>query len=108
MACKTPIVVPRNTSNIEIVGENEERGYLVDSGSDINLWTTLKNDNELQRPLTDINDLIKQWKHVYNNRAEAEQKAEVAYEWLKSLTWDRIAEQWDKLFTEAYNSLGKK
>jgi len=100
MACKTPVVMPNNTAFTEIIGASEERGYLVKSGGDVNLYKTSIFDNSLSRPVTDINDLVKKWKHVYDNREEAKQKAEEAYKWLKDKTWDKIAEQWDRLITE--------
>lgn len=105
MACKTPVVMPNNSATTEIIGENEERGYLVKSGGDINLYTTLKGDNTLSRPLTDINDLVEKWKHVYDNREEAKSKAETAYLWLKDYTWEKVGKQWDEIFEKAYNSI---
>ena len=107
MACKVPVVMPKNTSTIEIIGDNEERGYFAKSGSNINLFTTMKHDNELQRPLTDIESLISKWKHVYYNPEEAKSKAEEAYKWLQEITWDKIAQKWDEIFQKAYDSIKK-
>ncbi len=105
MACGTPVVMPDNSATTEIIGENEERGYLVRSGGSPNLYITKKNDNEIKRPLTDIEHLVEQWKHVYDNREEAKAKAVVARKWLEEYTWDIIAEKWDGIFQKAYNSL---
>ncbi len=101
MACKTPVVMPNNSALTEIVGANNERGYLVKAGGLRNLHLQ-KHDNDIFRPLTDVEDLIKTWKFVYENPEDAKIKAEAAYSWIQSLSWDIIAEEWDKLFKEAY------
>jgi D-inositol-3-phosphate glycosyltransferase len=108
MACKIPVAIANNTSTTEIIGENEERGYLIKCGGDSNLYVAQRNDNDLLRPMTDIHDMVRVWKHIYDNRQEAKQKAEEAYKWVMNRTWDIIAEQWDKLFMGAYNDLQKK
>jgi len=104
MATKTPVVIPNNTTAPELVGENEERGYLVKCGETASDFFMMKHDNEQFRPLTNVDDLVRAWKHVYDNPKEAAQKAEAAFKWLQEYTWDKIAEQWDKLFQEAYSS----
>lgn len=100
MACKVPVVMPNNTAFTEIIGPNEERGYLAKCGGDVNMYKTLVLDNNLSRPVTDINDLVKKWKHVYDNKKEAQEKAEKAFQWVTNKTWDSIAEEWDKLITQ--------
>jgi len=102
MACKTPVVMPNNSSTTEIIGAKEERGYLVDSGNTPSLNTVLFQDNDIVRPLTDIDSLTAKWKEVYDNREEALEKAEKAYEWLQKHTWDIVAKQWEELFDKAY------
>jgi D-inositol-3-phosphate glycosyltransferase len=102
MASKTPVVMPNNSVNPQLLGKNEERGYLVKSGGDdLSDYNVMKYDNELMRPLTDVNDLVSKWKHVYDNKEEAKQKAEVAYEWLQDFTWDKIVKQWEEIFDNA-------
>ena len=103
MACKVPVVMPNNSATTEIVGANNERGYLVKSGGDnLSDYITLKFDNELLRPLTDIDDLVKNWKYVYDNREEAKSKAEEAYKWLQEYTWDKVAKKWEDVFDSLY------
>ena len=103
MACKTPIIFPNNTSLTEIIGANEERGYLVPSGATPSDLTILPNDNEVLRPLTDVRIFAEKLMEVYDNRDEAKKKTDAAYEWIRSnLQWTKhIAPQWDKLLTEA-------
>ena len=105
MACGTPVVMPNNSATTEIIGANEERGYLADSGKEPGGFVVLRADNELVRPVTDVDSLVEKWKHVYDNREEAKEKARVAREWLKDYTWDKVADQWDKIFEEAYTDM---
>ena len=104
MACGTPVVMPKHTANFELIGENEERGYLVDCGKET---IVMKYDNEQLRPVTDIDSMVNQWKRVYDNYEEAEQKSVEAYKWVQGHTWDDIAKQWDELFQRAYSDLLK-
>jgi len=108
MAAKVPVIMPANTSMIEFI--TEDRGYLVKSGSDDNLFSILPHDNEILRPLVDINDLVDKLVYVYNNREEAIQKAENAYKWIvEKMDWQKnIVKQWVELFDELYEKIGKE
>jgi len=107
MATKTPVIMPDNTSMSEII--TEDKGYLVKSGSNDSLYTILPHDNEILRPLVDVDDLVNKLVHVYNNREEAAQKAENAYKWVvEEMDWQKgIAKQWVELFDESYEQIGK-
>lgn len=98
MACKTPVLMPRHTSLEEIVGKDEERGYLVDAGTNPNLFISLTRDNELKRPLTDIVHMVEKIQYIKAHPEERKAKAEAAYKWLENTTWDGIAKKWDMLF----------
>lgn len=110
MATKTPLIMPRNTALTEIVGANEERGWLVDSGTNINLFTVLQADQEVVRPLVDINHMVEKMIYVYDNREEAEDKANKAYQWLRStLQWkEHIIPVWLELVGSAIHMLLSK
>lgn len=105
MATKTPVVMPNNTAMAEFI--TDDRGYLVKSGSNNSLFTVLPNDNEVLRCLTDVDDLVEKLVHIYNNREEAAQKAENAYNWVTTeMDWQKhIVPQWIKLFDEVYEEL---
>jgi len=107
MAAKAPIVMPSNTALTEFIAE--DKGYLVNSGTNPSLWTIIPHDNEVLRPLVDVDDMVKTLVHIYNNREEAAQKAENAYKWVtEDMDWQRnIAPQWVKLFDEAVETLGQ-
>jgi len=107
MACKTPVVFPRNTALSEIV--QEDRGYLVKSGATPNDYIVFPNDNEVLRPVTSVTDLAETLIHIYDNPEEAKKRAEVAYSWVTSnLCWDKhIVPLWDTLLSAAVGSWAK-
>jgi len=108
MAAKTPVIMPANTMLPEFI--TDETGWLVKSGSDPSLWTVIQFDNEVQRPLTDVNDLVDVLVKIHSNPEEAKRRAENAYEWVnQEMDWQKsIASMWIKLFDEAYEDIHKK
>jgi len=107
MATKTPVIMPANTALIENI--TEDRGYLVRSGSNESLYTVIPHDNEVIRPLVDVDHLVETMLHVYNNQEEAKQKAETAYNWVTTeLNWQTgVVPKWVKFFDKAYADLQK-
>ena len=105
MATRTPVIMPNNTAMPEFI--TEERGYLVRSGGDINLYTVLNLDNEVVRPVVDTKDMVDKMLHVYNNRVEATHKADVAYKWVvEGMDWHRsIVPMWVALFDSMVKDL---
>lgn len=108
MATKTPVVMPDNTAMAEFI--SKDRGYLVKSGSNPSLWTVVPHDNEVLRPLVDVDDMVKQWLHIYNHKEEAVKRAENAFKWVTTkMDWQtHIAAQWVNLFDLAYSDLQKE
>ena len=105
MACRVPVAMPRNTSTEEIVGANEERGYLARCDD---CFMMAKNDNNQIRPLTSVEDLADKICRVHDHPEEAAEKVDAAYDWItEHCDWDKIAEQWDELFTLAYEQVKK-
>lgn len=100
MATKTPIIAPRNTSIPEILGENEERGLVYDCGKE---WVILQNDNEVMRPLADVDSLVEKLRYVHDHPEEMQAKVEAAYEWVKEYTWsgEKVGKQWLDIFEKA-------
>lgn len=99
-ACKKPLLFPKNTSLVEMIGENEERGYFIESGTDANLHICMgAPDNNIIRPMVDIHDMASKLEHIYNNREEATSKAERAYK--EIWTWKQVGEQWKGIFSRA-------
>lgn len=105
MATKTPIIMPANTAMVENI--TEDRGYLVKSGTSSGLYTVLPHDNEVIRPLVDVDDMVEKMLAVYNDREEASRRAENAYKWIHSkLDWQSvIVPKWVEVFDNAYKDL---
>jgi D-inositol-3-phosphate glycosyltransferase len=105
MATRTPVIMPRNTAMIENI--TEDRGWLVDSGSNPSLFTVVPNDNEIIRPLVDVEDMVKTMKEVYSNTEEANKRAKNAYNWITtSMQWSNdIVPKWLVVFDTVYENL---
>jgi glycosyltransferase involved in cell wall biosynthesis len=105
MATKTPVIMPANTAITENI--TEERGFVAKSGIDPNLYTVLPHDNEVPRPLTDVNDMVEKMIFVCNNYDEALRRAENAYKWVTTdLNWQGdVAKRWVEVFDNAYKAL---
>lgn len=108
MAAKRPVIMPDNTTLSEFI--TEDRGYLVKSGTSPSLWTVIPHDNEVNRPLVDVDDLVAKLIHVHDNPDEAKEKAEKAYKWaISEMDWQRsIATQWVDLFDKSFEEIGQE
>lgn len=107
MACRKPVIMPRNTAMAEFI--TEDKGYLVDCGNNPSLWACIPNDNEIMRPLVDVEDLVKVMLHVHDNYDEALGKADTAYKWINDeMVWSgKITKQWLKVFDDVAKSMTK-
>jgi len=105
LAARVPVLMPANTMLPEFI--NDEVGYLCKSGSVPSLWTTIQFDNEVTRPLTDVEDMVAKLVEIYNNPEEAKRRAANGYELMtKKMEWQKnIAPQWVKVFDKAYKEL---
>lgn len=93
MAAAVPFIGPRNTTFPEILGKNEERGYLAESGG-LDLWSIHYGYSEGPRELVSTWDVVRKLERVYTHRGEAQKKAAAARAWTKLYTWDAIKEIW--------------
>jgi len=93
MACGKPVIITDCSTSRELIGEKEERGWLVpvitESYMDYNgLWS-----------LVDINEMARIMEYAYLHRMETNRKGNDAYRWVrKNLNWDLIVDQFDKYF----------
>jgi glycosyltransferase involved in cell wall biosynthesis len=100
MAACCPVVVPRNSSFVEIIGTHEERGYLVESGGDVDHMIVPYAFDCNVRPVVHSNDMIRALEEVYQDREIAALRAIKAREWTMQHTWEHAREHWQKLFAE--------
>lgn len=94
---KVPFLGPRNTSFIELVGSNEERGYLCNSSG----WTI---DEKMlnRREIVDEKEFANKIIYIIKNYDEAKEKAELAYKFAN----DNLTEiNWSKRFIQLINNL---
>ena len=105
MGAKTPVVMPANTMLPEFI--SEETGWLCESGSDSSLWTVIQYDNEVPRPLVDVDSLVDILVEIHDNPQEAKRRAENAYKWVTTkMDWQKgIAPMWVKIFDKAWASI---
>lgn len=108
MAAKTPVIMPANTALIENI--DDEKGWLCKSGSNPSLFTVVPNDNEVIRPLVDVEDMVEKMVAVHNDPKEAARRAENAYNWVVTkMDWRNcIVPQWVSLFDKVYEDLNNK
>jgi glycosyltransferase involved in cell wall biosynthesis len=100
MAARLPVIVPRNTANIEIVGSNEERGFLVDSGGDIDHLIIPYGMSSNPRAIVHSSSMLEKMRIVHDYPQIAKQKAEDARAWASANTWDAIVDQWSQFFAQ--------
>jgi glycosyltransferase involved in cell wall biosynthesis len=100
MAAGTPIILPGNTSALEIIGENEERGYLAKAGGDIDHMFIHYGVTDNPRDIVHAESMIEKMEHVYFHPEEAKEKAAAARAWAEEHTWELARKQWQALFAE--------
>jgi glycosyltransferase involved in cell wall biosynthesis len=115
MAAGRPLVMPRNTSFVEIIGENEERGYLADSGGDIDHLAIPYGLSDNPRALVHSKSMLEKLERVYalskqhlpEAREELAEKTKSARQWALDHTWEHAREQWIELFKKVEATNGK-
>ena len=101
MATKLPVVAPSTTSVPEILGD--DRGWRIRSGHTPSHWIIKENDNERMRPLMDVEQAADVIQSMIEDRTEATQRAENAYNWIQENTWEKVCEKWLFVFKKAAN-----
>lgn len=106
MATKTLVIAPRNTSAPEILGEHEERGLLMASGDTLSAWVVTAGDNEIMRPIVNIEDAVAKLTWAYDHRAgdaAYQEKIDAAYLFAQQHIWgeELVGGQWKKVFADA-------
>ncbi len=106
-ATKTCVLMPANTSHVDLCGPQDDmeacRGLLYRSGSNFAQVIIFPSDNEVPRPLPDLDDMISKLKFLYDNPVLKTQLEENAYSWVKNnITWDKhIVPHFHEVFSGA-------
>lgn len=108
MAAQRPVIVPRNTSSIEIVGENEERGYLARAGGDVDHQFIHYGVTDNPRDIVHSDSMIEKMEEVYFYPERAAEKASLARAWTLDHTWAHAKVQWQALFAEVVSEIEAK
>jgi glycosyltransferase involved in cell wall biosynthesis len=96
-ACGIPVLFPRHTSLVEIIGESGERGtFIYLSSTKIFEWSL----GLSWLPICDEESARKGLEYIYNNKPHATKKAMLARGWVEEHTWSQISEQWIEVFKE--------
>jgi len=107
MATRTPVLMPRNTSLVEILGPEEERGFLAECGTTSSEWTIGYGFSNFPRPLVNVDSFLAKLEEIHAGGPAVEEKISAAYEWARSHTWAQVCKEWDQVFTEAARRIGK-
>lgn len=99
MSCGIPVIAPRHTSLPEIVGENEERGWLAHSGGDGNTICLGPLDNSIVRPMVDTLDMADKIGRIIKYPGQSKKKIAAALAWVKD--WHDLGHEWASIFDEA-------
>lgn len=105
MATKTPVIMPSNTMLPEFI--SDDLGWLVKSGTNPSLFTVVPNDNEVIRPLVDVDDMVDKMLYVCKNKEEVDRRALNAYNFVSSgMDWaSHIVPKWVSVFDSAVEEL---
>jgi glycosyltransferase involved in cell wall biosynthesis len=88
MACKIPVIAPNNTSIIEI-GDNGDRIFALEDQ-----WPYVTHMDSLVRGQCDLVEVAEKLDLVHKKPALVTEKVQKAYDYVMSLTWDRVCNQW--------------
>jgi glycosyltransferase involved in cell wall biosynthesis len=98
LCAELPVLVPGNTANFDIVGHNEERGYLARTGGDIDHIQFLYGaSNGIPHDIVHADDFIAKLEEIYLNRNDARKKAFYGRQWALENTWKVQCEKWKQL-----------
>lgn len=96
MATKTPLVVPANTSLIEMCAD--DRAFTVASGKGSHWFNLGAPDNERMRPLMSVKEAADRIESILDGNKPDIQGA---YEWARKYSWDYVCEDWKRVFADA-------
>lgn len=105
MCAGTPVCLPANTCNVEHVGALEERGFLMDTGGDLDHQVFLYGLVNYPRDIVHSTSFLSTLDYIYQHPDIAQYRAKRAREWCLERTPDKIAVYWKKLGVVAHELL---
>ena len=106
MATKTPVLAPDNSSLREIIGQDEMRGYLMESGKTISEHFVYGIESSLLHPLANIESGVNKLGQIYKDKykltygGETKEKINKAYDYSTFFSWEFIKTKWINLLKE--------
>lgn len=97
MCAGCPVVVPANTANFDLVGEDEERGYLAATGGDLDHTVYHYETGGSPHDMVHLDSFLTKITQVYLYPGIAKLKAEKARQWCLEHTWQKRGEEWQQL-----------
>lgn len=108
MCAGTPVVVPANTANLDILGEpvkwygyelpfEHERGWGIRTGGDLDHTAFLYQNGCSLASVVHSDSFVETLSYVYHNRKRAAEKALVARQWCLENTWEHRKQAWVQL-----------
>lgn len=97
MAAGLPVIVPANTANLDILGEDSERGWGIYTGGDIDhqIWHYGISNNP--RDIVHASSALEKLEYVVEYPELARYKADKALQWAREHTWDNQGKIWQDL-----------
>jgi D-inositol-3-phosphate glycosyltransferase len=96
MACRVPVAMPRHTSLVELIGEEEQRGLLADCHGGVVLP-----GESTYRSAVSVESLGEKILEVKKDPEAAARRTRVAVRWVRAhCNWDKITERWDEILTD--------
>lgn len=106
MATKTPVLAPDNSSLREIIGQDEMRGYLMESGKTISEHFVYGVESSLLHPLANIESGVNKLGQIYKDKYKltyggaTKEKINKAYDYSTFFSWEFIKTKWINLLKE--------
>jgi glycosyltransferase involved in cell wall biosynthesis len=102
LACGVPTLVPDNTCMPQLIGKQEERGYLYACNDEVYI------DNSGVRKKGLIPDITSRMVDVYmSGRKEDNPKVQAALKWAEEHDWNVVTPVWHTILTEALSTPSK-
>ena len=96
-ATKTLVIAPDNTSHTDLCADG--RGLLYGCGDRLSHKVILRGDNEVVRPLPNVDHMVEKMIWARENPEEVTKIIENAYKWTNdTILWDDLIGKWHEIF----------